>query len=592
MSIANVFHTQVLSTSGGGSGSLTTTGLDSSGSTIILVSVASSGGTTTTITDSKSNTWTALATQTGASSTQLQMWYCINPTVGASHTFSYAGNSGCFPAMEVVGWSGVFTITPFDQFKVDPGGTNSSTHTAGQLSPGIDNSLLVSVMAFNNTNFTSIDSSFSTYDPHTHDASTVGIVFGYQIQTTATNRTPTFTVSGSNQQYAITSFVLLPIITGVPALLVHAIKQSTDANVATTAAIDTTGAKAIFVLAAIDSSSSEVITDSASNTWTARTDTANGTQHVRLFYCINPVTSATHTFTCTLTSGKPSICVAAFTGAGAYDVENSSTTNNPGNITPTGFTELALTGLSTVNTLTSPLTVDLGWLLLNSAINTTNGKGIGFAYKIQGSKVATTVNWNANDAGRVTNITAFVQDNSVPESITASDSLSLSDSLMIGRGLQLADSFTLTDFINFGLSLPVIQADALSFSDALVFLRGVGFGFSDSLSLSDVLKVATQVARVLGDNILLSDFLAMFLATFPSYSDSFALSDQAALNLSLELKSTDSLNLSDNLQLLLENLLTLSQSDTLNLSDSLQINLNGDANFDSYIRHYLNDVPR
>ena len=112
MSIANVFHTQVLSTSGGGSGSITSTGVNSAGSSIILVSVASFGGVAT-INDSKSNNWTALPAQLGGSSVTLQMWYCINPITDSSHTFTYPGATGCFPALEAVGWSGVATITPF-----------------------------------------------------------------------------------------------------------------------------------------------------------------------------------------------------------------------------------------------------------------------------------------------------------------------------------------------------------------------------------------------------------------------------------------------------------------------------------------------
>jgi len=633
MSIANVFHTQKLSTSGGGSGSITSTGVDTTGSTIILVSVCSFGGTTTTISDSQGNTWTALPTQTGGSSTQLQMWYCISPTTNASHTFTYAGNSGCFPAMEVVGWSGVDTLFPFDFFKTDAGTSSSTTHTAGALAPGIDNSLLISVMAFNNANFTSIDSSFSTYDPHNHDASTVGIVFGYQIQTTATSRTPTFTVNTSNSQYAITSFVLIGPASNPPVLLSHTLKQSTNSNDATTSAIDTRGASAIFVLAAVDSSSSEVITDSQSNTWTARTDFNNGANHVRLFYCLSPSTNASHTFTVTQTGAKPSICVAAFSGiltASAFDVENSGG-NNTGNVTPTALFDLIVTGLSTTNTLTSPLTVDSTFRLLDSAIGTSNAKGIGFAYKIQPSQAATSTNWNANDAARVSNITAFFKDNSVTLTVSANDALSFSDSLdQIGYGnilsdslslsdllsinapllgislsdtlalsdfasltfsMMLSESFTLSDLLDYGLSIPVsITGDALSLSDATAFMIGVGLGKSDTLTFSDVLRIATDVRRMLGDTILLSDFVVALLAGFPIYSDNFTLSDSAQLALSLGISSNDSLSLSDALQIALVNNLILQKSDSLALSDSVTVSMSGPL--DQYIRHWLNDVPR
>ena len=503
-------------------------------------------------------------------------------------------------------------LLPFDQFKFDAGSTSALTHSAGTLSPGIDNSLLISVLSLNNSNYSSIDSSFSVYDAHSHDANSVGLVFGYQIQTTSTSRTPTFTTTTSNTQYAIISFVLVPPLTSPPTLIAHTIAQSTNANSVTTGAINTTGATALFVLAAVDSSTAEVINDSAGNSWTARTDTGSGVNHVRLFYCIAPITSAAHTFTCTITSGKPSICAAAFSATGNFDVENGAGSNNPGNITPTNIIELVLTGLGTVNTSVSPLIPDSGYQLLDSAINTTNGKGIGFAYKIQGSKVPTTTTWNANDASRVTNITAFVQSSTVVLTETASDTLSLGDALSIDApipgvslsdslnlsdtvnlmyGLIISDGFTLADLFDFGLSLPLsISGDSLSLLDAVIFLIGVGIGKSDAFTVSDVLKIAAQTSRVLGDNILLSDFLVALITQLPSYSDNFNLSDSANLILSLGITQSDSLLLSDAVQLAISNVLTLVKSDSLNLSDSLIIDT--PPPLDQYVRHWLNDVPR
>ena len=231
--------------------------------------------------------------------------------------------------MAIAAFSGVDQITPQDQTNGDAASSSTTTPSGGTLTPKINGSLLISVMGFNNANYTSVNSGFSTTDTHNNDASSAAIAFAYLIQSVAANVTPTFTKSVSNSQWAITNITLVPTGVNNPGLISHTLAQSTNGNNVTTGAINTTNASVLFVLAAVDSTSSEVITDSASNTWTARTDFGAGTNHVRLFYCINPTTSASHTFTCTIASGKPSIAVAAFSNVSSYDTEVGAGQNTP-----------------------------------------------------------------------------------------------------------------------------------------------------------------------------------------------------------------------------------------------------------------------
>jgi hypothetical protein len=94
-------------------------------------------------------------------------------------------------------------------------------------------------------------------------------------------------------------------------------------NGTTTAAIDTTGAKLLLASFAYNNGVSLTFSDSAGNTWTALTTSTNGsTRSTRQYYCINPTTSASHTFTFGGTSITGSITVTAWGATSiAFDKE-------------------------------------------------------------------------------------------------------------------------------------------------------------------------------------------------------------------------------------------------------------------------------
>src|ERR1039458_5590656 len=126
---------------------------------------------------------------------------------------------------------------------------------------------------------------------------------------------------------------------------------SSNANTATTWATGTVGAT-LIVLAVTSSQGSAGIppTDSTgSNTWTPLTEQSyTAYMRTRLWYCINPVTSASQTFSASLTGSYPSIAMYAFssgTATPAFDQQNGAAfgdqvTANPGNVTPAYANEI------------------------------------------------------------------------------------------------------------------------------------------------------------------------------------------------------------------------------------------------------------
>lgn len=82
---------------------------------LIVISVAWYAGVTAdgTLTDSTGvNTWTALTKRTNAVPASNRLFYCYNPTVSSTMTFSYNGTT-IAPCMHLTGWSGSAS-SPFE----------------------------------------------------------------------------------------------------------------------------------------------------------------------------------------------------------------------------------------------------------------------------------------------------------------------------------------------------------------------------------------------------------------------------------------------------------------------------------------------
>lgn len=182
------------------SNGFTTGSIDTTGCGFLIVGVVLGGGVSTgTLTDSKSNTWTALTQATGGFSDRFsQLFYCENPTVGSGHTFSISGTAN-FPSLFIAGFSGGATSSSFDVQNNNPGGVSSSV-TTGSVTPSVDNELLVAMLNFDVTDTPTIDSGFTILD--TINSGSFGHTNGqmaYLIETTATAKNPTFSWTNASR---------------------------------------------------------------------------------------------------------------------------------------------------------------------------------------------------------------------------------------------------------------------------------------------------------------------------------------------------------------------------------------------------------
>lgn len=117
----------------------TSTAVDSTGANLIVAAVCNIGGVS--FSDSKANGWTALTTRSNGAVT-VTLVYCINPTVGAGHTFSVAGTAA---TVSVQGFNDSMGTPTFDVENGSAGGTGGTTsYQGGSITPANANSLIVS----------------------------------------------------------------------------------------------------------------------------------------------------------------------------------------------------------------------------------------------------------------------------------------------------------------------------------------------------------------------------------------------------------------------------------------------------------------
>lgn len=375
-------------------------------------------------------------------------------------------------------------------------------------------------------------------------------------------------------------------------------------NGGTSSVVDTTGCD--FLVAGMEgeiAGSSPTVTDSKGNTWHILTiSSGSGFTAAVLFWCVPTSVGTGHTFTFNppLNSGSfPGCFISGFSGVDQtspldHDAGNGGNSSSSNTWTP-GVAGALVVGLianftGNITSVASPLTFDVHQPLTGGV----NYDGA-TSYVIQTTAISVVVNYSSGSGRNAVAAASFKPaggGGGTVVSLTLADSFSLSDSLtqfLTATQISLSDALSLSDRIAIILNLPFTFSDTLSFSDAFADLIGIAFNLNDTISLLDFLVVYFILAKQLNDNLLFSDTLNAVLADNPAYSDTLSLSDAAKIQLSLGLGFTDSLSFLDSLQLRLSNNLLLPLSDTLSISDSLALVLSGDL--DSYIRHYLNDVP-
>lgn len=180
MPFAHVCHT----IDGDTDSSVTTDALDTSGSTLLVASMAYYDSTTPPITDNYSNIWNTSLTlheSTGSSSYKHRLAYCIDPVVGAGHTFTMAGGF-TFPCLGVIGFSGA---NPSYEGHENGAGAEAGQINAGSVTPGEDNCLIVTGLNGGQASSITLDGGFTYYSLDQTGGVHLGGGIGFLIQTTA-----------------------------------------------------------------------------------------------------------------------------------------------------------------------------------------------------------------------------------------------------------------------------------------------------------------------------------------------------------------------------------------------------------------------
>lgn len=229
------------------SGSINTTGAN-----LLLVWVAL-GGTGTysgTVSDSKGNSWTqgtpavsGLADRCGC------WWYSVPTSVGSGHTFSVTGTS-TFPTICASAWSGA-DAAPYDQHN-ENGLVFGTSVSSNSVTPSSNNQLVIAGLEYDDNTLAAVSGGSLVVLQSLNDGS-----FGhssasvaYEIQTTATARTATF--SWTNSSRASSGIITLkasappPTITDVNTTEV--VLDASTGNAVTGTLMGTTNADRAFTL--------------------------------------------------------------------------------------------------------------------------------------------------------------------------------------------------------------------------------------------------------------------------------------------------------------------------------------------------------
>lgn len=174
----------------------TSSAIDTTGANLIIVIIADDAGGGT-LSDSKSNTYT-LDKQSADTGPRVRTYRCLSPTVGTGHTFTLTG-SAVYGALMASAWSGAATSSVVD---VDNQASSvSTTISTGSVTPTQDNDLLIYGAGCGPT-VNSVDIGTLLQSVPGVGGVNYGGGVGYQIQTTATTRNPTFTMSASGNNRA------------------------------------------------------------------------------------------------------------------------------------------------------------------------------------------------------------------------------------------------------------------------------------------------------------------------------------------------------------------------------------------------------
>lgn len=180
----------------------------------LLVACVSSTQVAGTMSDSESNTWTAL-TAREANGVKSRIYYVANPATDGSHTFTYSTTGG-LPALQVLALSGT-TLTSVSDGETGATATGTSIQP-GSVTPSVNNALVVSCLSGEAAATSGISAGYSYPGANQHQVSFVSAQHvlsaqAYLIQTTAAAANPTWSWAGSID--AATSLAVFKAETGI-----------------------------------------------------------------------------------------------------------------------------------------------------------------------------------------------------------------------------------------------------------------------------------------------------------------------------------------------------------------------------------------
>jgi hypothetical protein len=187
----------------------TSSSIDTTGADTLFVEVSwyDGAGGGAVLTDSKSNTWTALTarTNTSQSTSRSQMYYAQNATVGSGHTFTLTGTTS-FPSFAMAAFSGGDLSAPYDSGFGEIVGyaDGPATITLSSTTPTNDNSLIISsIQDQDGTNTVSVTQvTITDYNPRV--ANSLGSGLAYLIQTSKAASSPVWSNFNSGNSYTAT----------------------------------------------------------------------------------------------------------------------------------------------------------------------------------------------------------------------------------------------------------------------------------------------------------------------------------------------------------------------------------------------------
>jgi len=191
----------------------TTAAVNTTGANLIVLMPAwtAGAGGGPSVSDSAGNVWTALTIySTPNSDRRTVIYYKINPTVSATHTFTYTSVTGAtYPSIAMMAFSGA--AGGYNLVQNGAGANVATTLATGSVAPSANNCVLVTGLSFEAASGVATINSGFTVAQSLANAGGAAVAVGYKAQTVAGAENPTWT-SPATGGMAVTIAVFKPTV--------------------------------------------------------------------------------------------------------------------------------------------------------------------------------------------------------------------------------------------------------------------------------------------------------------------------------------------------------------------------------------------